>query len=68
MHEELVRLTGDIQSGGLAKHLFEALHNAGFLEDEIYEQMRDSKHRAFADASVREPSHAGTAYPENAAD
>ncbi len=68
IHEELVRVTGDLQSGSLARHLFEALHNGGFLEDEIYQQMREAKHRAFADSSVREPSHAGTAYPPNAAE
>jgi hypothetical protein len=68
MHAELVRVTGDIQAGDLAKHLFDALHNAGFLEDELYEQMREAKHRAFADSPVREPAHAGTAYPQNAAE
>ena len=68
IHEELVRVTGDLQSGSLARHLAETLHNAGFLEDEAYEQMRESKHRAFENSPVREPSHAGTAYPNNAAE
>jgi AmmeMemoRadiSam system protein B len=68
MHAELVRVTGDIQAGDLAKHLVEALHSAGFLEDELYHQMREEKHRAFADSTVREPAHAGGAYPQNAAE
>ena len=66
VHEELVRATGDIQAGELAKHLYEALHKAGFLEDELYEQMRQAKHRAFADSPVREPAHAGSGYPASA--
>ena len=66
VREELVRATNDLESGSLATHLYEALHNAGFLEDEIYQQLRDAKHRAFADSPVREPAHAGSAYPENA--
>jgi AmmeMemoRadiSam system protein B len=68
IREELVRMTNDLQSGSLATRLFEALHNAGFLEDEIYAEMREAKHRAFADCPVREPSHAGSAYPDDAAE
>ena len=68
VHEELVRVTGDIQSGGLAKHLLDTLHQSGFLEDEIYEQMKTAKHRAFEASNVREPAHAGSAYPESAAE
>lgn len=68
VREELVRLTSDLQSGGLATHLIDTLHNAGFLEDEVYDQMRESKQRAFRDSAVREPSHAGSAYPANAAE
>jgi len=44
------------------------LHNAGFLEDEIYDALRESKQRAFHDSPVRPPSHANSAYPEDAAD
>jgi len=68
LREALVRATNDLQSGGLAAHLFDALHNAGFLEDEVYEEMRAAKHRAFEDSPVREPSHAGTAYPDDASE
>jgi len=68
IREELVRVTGDLQSGSLAAHLFETLHRAGFLEDEVYQQMREARHRAFESAPVREPAHAGTAYPQNASE
>jgi AmmeMemoRadiSam system protein B len=68
MREELVRMTNDVQSGSLATHLVEALHQAGFLEDEIYDQLREARHSAFRDSPVREPSHAGSAYPDDAAD
>jgi AmmeMemoRadiSam system protein B len=65
MREELMRITGDLQSGTLVDHLFETLHNAGFLEDEVYAQMRESKQSAFAEADVREPAHSGSGYPAN---
>jgi AmmeMemoRadiSam system protein B len=68
LREELVRMTSDLQSGSLGGHLYDALHGAGFLEDDVYHQMKDARHREFADAPVREPSHAGTAYPFEAAE
>jgi AmmeMemoRadiSam system protein B len=68
LRQALVEATGDLQSGSLADHLFDALHNAGFLEDEIYHQLRDEKHRAFAESAVREPAHVNTAYPGDSAD
>jgi len=68
LREALVKATGDLQSGSLANHLYDALHNAGFLEDEIYDALRESKQRAFHDSPVRPPSHANSAYPEDAAD
>jgi MEMO1 family protein len=68
LRQELVRATNDLQSGSLATHLFDALHNAGFLEDEIYNHMRETKHRAFEDSPVREPAHSGTAYPDDSSE
>jgi hypothetical protein len=68
LRQELVRMTEDLEAGGLGKHLFDALHKAGFLEDEVYQAMRDAKHQAFADSAVREPSHAGNAYPYDSAE
>lgn len=62
----LFQITGDLQVGALQEHLTESLRGAGFLEDEIYEQMRYDRQRAFAEAPHREPAHAGAAYPDNA--
>jgi len=68
LKEELVRATGDLQAGSIVTHLFETLHNAGFLEDDIYHELRERKHQEFADSAVRLPSHAGGGYPEDPAD
>ena len=38
--------------------------SAGFFHDEIYEELREARHREFRESAVREPSHAGTAYPD----
>jgi len=40
LRAELVRLTGQIQVGEIEKHLYEALSQAGFLEDEKFEELR----------------------------
>jgi AmmeMemoRadiSam system protein B len=60
----LVHLTGDANSGKLEQHLTETLSNAGFLEDEKFQQMRAETQAAFAQAPIREASHAGAAYPD----
>jgi AmmeMemoRadiSam system protein B len=62
----LVRLTNDLQVGEILNYLVETLSSAGFLEDETFEQMRAERQKAFREAPVREPAHAGTAYPEDA--
>ena len=60
----LVQATGEIQVGDMEKHLVETLSSAGFLEDEAFEKIRSERVREFAEAPRREPSHAGSAYPE----
>jgi hypothetical protein len=60
----LVRLTNDLEVGGLEQHLIDTLSKAGFLEDEAFEQMKAERCREFAESPVREPAHAGAAYPE----
>jgi AmmeMemoRadiSam system protein B len=47
----------------LAQHLAETLSAAGFLEDAQYAEIQQERKREFAEATVREPSHAGSAYP-----
>jgi MEMO1 family protein len=64
LRAELTRLTGDLQMGEVTEGLINALTRAGFLEDETYERMREAKHQEFAASPVRQPAHAGSAYPE----
>jgi AmmeMemoRadiSam system protein B len=65
LREYLVRLTGDLEVGGLIQHLQHTLSIAGFLEDEVAEQQREAAWSEFRDARARMPSHAGSAYPED---
>jgi len=65
LRENLVRATGEIQVGELEKHLVGALRDAGFLEDEVFERLRAERIKEFAEAPVREASHAGSAYPDD---
>ena len=62
----LVRLTGNLDVSDIEKHLEDTLSNAGFLEDERFANMQAERKREFAEKPVREPVHAGTAYPEDA--
>ncbi len=68
LHEALVQLTGDIQAGEVARNLLNALSQAGFLENDVYRQLREGKHRTFAEATVREATLDGSAYPAGAAE
>jgi hypothetical protein len=63
--EFFVRLTnGDLRVADTVRHLIDTLHQGGFLESEEFHEMRDRKHREFAEAEERVPSHAGTGYPD----
>lgn len=68
LHSALVEITGDLQVSELATHLNEALSEAGFLENDVYEKMREEKLSEFAASPVRFASHAGGAYPADAAE
>jgi AmmeMemoRadiSam system protein B len=68
LRASLVQATGEIQVGQLEQHLMDALSEAGFLENDRFAEMRAGKIAAFAEAPRREPSHAGSAYPEDAAE
>ncbi len=61
----LARITGRLETEEIARHLVETLGKAGFLEDENFARMQQEKKREFAEKPVREPSHAGSAYPED---
>ena len=68
LRANLVRITGEIQIGELEKHLCDTLSQAGFLEDEAFEVQRLARVNEFIAAPRREASHAGSAYPDNAAE
>jgi AmmeMemoRadiSam system protein B len=59
----LVRLTGDLNAGDLARALVEALSTAGFLEDGNFARMERERRSQFAAEPLRQPAHAGGAYP-----
>lgn len=64
LRAQLVRVTGDLQAGDIETNLLNALSNAGFLEDDNFAQRRADVERAFAEAPLREPAHAGSGYPD----
>jgi AmmeMemoRadiSam system protein B len=64
LREWLVRVTNSFDVGPQLQNLVSALSDSGFLENEIYFEMRDAAHRAFADLPVRPAAFAGGAYPE----
>ncbi len=59
----LVRATGDLDTSELAAHLIGTLSRSGFLENEIFEGMKDERQRAFRAAPKRDAVQAGSAYP-----
>ena len=63
LRQALVQITGEIQVGQIEKQLCDALSEAGFLEDEKFEELRAAKINEFTAAPRREASHAGSAYP-----
>ncbi len=60
----LARITGPTETEDIARHLIDTPAIAGFLEDEIF--ARTARQEALNSLrSLREPSHAGSAYPED---
>jgi AmmeMemoRadiSam system protein B len=68
LRQMLVNITGNFQVGDMEANLTAALTQSGFLEDETFAQMKAGKEKAFAEATVREPAHAGNAYPDEPAE
>jgi AmmeMemoRadiSam system protein B len=60
----LVRLTNSLDVSEIQQHLTQTLSAAGFLEDEVFEQMQRERRTEFAANPVREAAHAGAAYPD----
>ncbi len=61
----LVRSTGELDVGDLAHNLIVTLGDNGFLENETFARLQARRHESFAASAVREPAHAGSAYPED---
>jgi AmmeMemoRadiSam system protein B len=59
----LARLAGQIAVAEAASRLVEALHEAGFLEDQRFADLRGAREREFAALPERASAHAGGAYP-----
>ncbi len=68
LRQSLVQATGEIQVGELEKHLMDTLSEAGFLIDDRFHALRETRIREFAAADKREASHAGSAYPDDPAE
>jgi AmmeMemoRadiSam system protein B len=64
LREILVRLTGDLRVGDIEQHLVGSLSAAGFLENDVYDQFKEARHKAFQEAPNRKAAHVGSAYPE----
>jgi hypothetical protein len=65
LHEFFTRATGgDVRVGDTVRHLIDTLRQSGFLDSPEFHEMRDRKHKEFADAEERVPAHAGTGYPD----
>lgn len=65
LRSELVRITGEIQVCDLEKHLFDSLNDAGFLENQRYLELKQSREAEFAGGSERRAVFAGSAYPRD---
>jgi MEMO1 family protein len=59
----LARITDTIEVGDLARQLADTLSGSGFLQDDVFERLRDQRHGAFAAGERREAVHAGSGYP-----
>jgi hypothetical protein len=58
-----VRITGEIQVGEIEQGLFDALDQAGFLENDTYREMKARREAEFVHESERKAAFAGSAYP-----
>jgi AmmeMemoRadiSam system protein B len=60
-----VEATQDPRGGEIATQLIDAFSEAGFLDNERFAELKAARHREFAEAPERMPSHTGPGgYPE----
>jgi len=64
----LVRITNRLDVSEIQQQLTLTLSDAGFLEDETFHRMESERRADFAAAPLRQPAHAGAAYPAEVAD
>jgi AmmeMemoRadiSam system protein B len=63
LRAELVRMTGQLDVSAIERQIIDALSTNGFLEDDVFANMRDARRREFSESPTRAPAHAGGAYP-----
>lgn len=59
----LARRTGELVPADVVRSFVDAMSAQGFLHTEAFTEIKESKHRVFAEAPERHPVHSGTAYP-----
>jgi AmmeMemoRadiSam system protein B len=63
LRAELVRITGEIQVGEIEQQLFDALNDAGFLENDRYLTLKNQRESEFAAEPIRVANFADSGYP-----
>ena len=59
----ITRLSKQVAVGDVARRLIRSLHEAGFLDDDRFAELRGAREREFAALAERASAHAGTGYP-----
>ena len=67
LRAHLAKSTGELDVSEFSKSFVDALEQGGFLESETFFRLKEEKRQAFADAPVKEPAHAGSAYDDEPA-
>src|SRR3982750_788644 len=63
----LARLSGQVDVSDAVRRLVSSLHDAGFLEDDRFAELRGAREREFAALGERVSAHAGSGYPSESA-
>ncbi len=65
LRAKLVETLGQLDVGEIQTQLIDVLTRSGFLEDETFHALKTRREADFQKAPARQPSHAGSAYPED---
>jgi len=63
----IARLSGQVGVTDVARKLIASLHDAGFLDDDRFAELRAAREREFAALGERASAHAGSGYPSEPA-